>query len=214
MKNPGAYVWCTFQGEKPFKLTYNGGLIAQGHYTGCSTPVPDKCRAQVDLQRLKAYDGHWHAVKNKDSGWTKCSGRVTTKPLKCVHDGHKETYNTQVTLQVEYHGHFSETGIADSGDTYVDCRRRSPMEFAFEALDLEHIRRFWSLVPRMDGLTISQGPVSSMRPVTSPLVGTVQELAETLTDMGGRVLEWDEGGWALMTDPEGNEFYVRPPEDL
>ncbi|MGW1987350.1 VOC family protein [Streptomyces collinus] len=88
------------------------------------------------------------------------------------------------------------------------------MEFAFEAVDLERIRRFWSLVPGMDGLTISQGPVSSMRPVSSPLVGTVQELAETLTAMGGRVLEWDEGGWALMADPEGNEFYVRPPEDL
>ncbi|WP_221509410.1 hypothetical protein [Streptomyces echinatus] len=121
VKDAGLYAWCTFQGEKPFQLTHNGGLIAQGHYTGCSTPAPDKCRAQVDLQRLEAYDGHWHAVKHKNSGWTKCSGRVTTKPLKCVHDGHKETYNTQVTLQVEYHGRFSEPGIADSHNTYVDC---------------------------------------------------------------------------------------------
>ncbi|AKJ15737.1 hypothetical protein ABB07_38530 [Streptomyces incarnatus] len=115
------YVWCTFLGEKPFQVTHNGPLFAQGHYTGCSTPPPDKCRAQVDLQRLEAYDGHWHAVKHKDSGWTKCSGRLTTPGLKCVHDGHKETYNTQVTLQVEYHGRFSEPGIADSHNTVIDC---------------------------------------------------------------------------------------------
>jgi hypothetical protein len=114
-------VWCTFEGEKPFQVTHNGPLFAQGHYTGCSTPAPDKCRAQVDLQRLESYDGHWHAVKHKDSGWTKCSGRYTTPGLKCVHDGHKETYNTQVTLQVEYHGRFSEPGIADSHNTVIDC---------------------------------------------------------------------------------------------
>ncbi|MFE1862781.1 hypothetical protein [Streptomyces anandii] len=114
-------VWCTFQGEKPFQVTHSGPLFAQGHYTGCSTPPPDKCRVQVDLQRLEAYDGHWHAVKHKDSGWTKCSGRYTTPGLKCVHDGHKETYNTQVTLQVEYHGRFSEPGIADTGNTVIDC---------------------------------------------------------------------------------------------
>ncbi|GHD87899.1 hypothetical protein [Streptomyces naganishii] len=56
-----------------------------------------------------------------DSGWTKCSGRYTTPGLKCVHDGHKETYNTQVTLQVEYHGRFGEPGIADSHNTVIDC---------------------------------------------------------------------------------------------
>ncbi|MEU1409270.1 hypothetical protein ABZ471_44785 [Streptomyces sp. NPDC005728] len=114
-------MWCTFLGEKPFQVTHNGPLFAQGHYTGCSTPAPDKCRAQVDLQRLEAYDGHWHAVKHKDSGWTRCSGRFTTPGLNCVHDGHKETYNTQVTLQVEYHGRFSEPEIADTHNTVIDC---------------------------------------------------------------------------------------------
>ncbi|MFE9417083.1 hypothetical protein ACFYMX_15750 [Streptomyces griseofuscus] len=121
-KSPTTVVaWCTFLGEKPFQVTHTGPLFAQGHYTNCSTPPPDKCRAQVDLQRLEAYDGHWHAVKHKDSGWTKCSGRYTTPGLKCVHDGHKETYNTQVTLQVEYRGRFSAPGIADSHNTVIDC---------------------------------------------------------------------------------------------
>jgi hypothetical protein len=114
-------VWCTFQGEQPFQLTKGGPLLAQGHYTGCSVPAPEKCRTQVDLQRLEAYDGHWHAVKHADSKWGKCSGRLTTPPLKCVHDGHKETYNTQVTIQIEDHGRYSVPGIADSHNTYVDC---------------------------------------------------------------------------------------------
>ncbi|MGW0771125.1 hypothetical protein [Streptomyces sp. NPDC002676] len=60
-------------------------------------------------------------MKHKDSGWTKCSGHYTTPPLSCVHDGHQETYNTQVTLQVEYHGRFSTPGIADTHNTVIDC---------------------------------------------------------------------------------------------
>ncbi|MFF4567962.1 hypothetical protein, partial [Streptomyces sp. NPDC001435] len=77
-------------------------------------------RVQVDLQEY-VRDGYWRAVKHKDSGWTRCSGRYTTPGLTCVHDGEKETYNTQVTLQVEYHGRFSEPGIADTGNTVIDC---------------------------------------------------------------------------------------------
>lgn len=57
-KSPTEAVWCTFQGEKPFQVTHNGPLYAQGHYTGCSTPAPDKCRAQVDLQQYE-YGGYW-----------------------------------------------------------------------------------------------------------------------------------------------------------
>ncbi|MFE9882823.1 hypothetical protein [Streptomyces sp. NPDC005784] len=113
-------VWCKFQGEKPFQVTHGGPLYAQGHYSGCSTPAPDQCRAQVDLQEY-VRDGYWRAVKHEDSLWTRCSGRYTTPPLRCVHDGEKETYNTQVTLQVEYHGRFSEAGIADTGNTVMDC---------------------------------------------------------------------------------------------
>ncbi|MEU0432120.1 helix-turn-helix transcriptional regulator [Streptomyces sp. NPDC006290] len=82
--------------------------------------VPDQCRVQVDLQEY-VRDGYWRAVKHEDSQWTRCSGRYTTPPLRCVHDGEKETYNTQVTLQVEYHGRFSEPGIADTGNTVIDC---------------------------------------------------------------------------------------------
>jgi hypothetical protein len=119
-KSPTEAVWCTFQGEKPFQVTHGGPLYAQGHYTGCSTPAPDQCRVQVDLQEY-VRDGYWRAVKHKDSGWTRCSGRYTTPGLTCVHDGERETYNTQVTLQVEYHGRFSEPGIADTGNTVIDC---------------------------------------------------------------------------------------------
>ncbi|KJY42377.1 hypothetical protein VR41_07995 [Streptomyces sp. NRRL B-1568] len=115
-----ASVWCTFQGEKPFQVTRGGPLYAQGYYTGCSTPAPDQCRVQVDLQ-VYVRDGYWRAVKHKDSGWTRCSGRYTTPGLTCVHDGEKETYNTQVTLQVEYHGRFGEPGIADTHNTVIDC---------------------------------------------------------------------------------------------
>ncbi len=50
-KSPTEAVWCTFQGEKPFQVTHNDPLYAQGHYTGCSTPAPDTCRAQVDLRQ-------------------------------------------------------------------------------------------------------------------------------------------------------------------
>ncbi|MFJ6669221.1 hypothetical protein [Streptomyces sp. NPDC091383] len=56
-------------------------------------------------------------MKHKDSR----SGRYIAPGLKCVHDGHKETYNTQVTLQVEYRKRFSAPGIADSHNTVIDC---------------------------------------------------------------------------------------------
>ncbi|RAJ63596.1 hypothetical protein K376_00691 [Streptomyces sp. PsTaAH-130] len=46
---------------------------------------------------------------------------MSPRGLKCVHDGRKETYNTQVTLQVEYRGRFSAPGIADSHNTVIDC---------------------------------------------------------------------------------------------
>ncbi|MFF3411831.1 hypothetical protein ACFYW8_37865 [Streptomyces sp. NPDC002742] len=113
--------WCTLLGEKPFQVTHNGPPFAQGRYTGCSTPAPDKCRARADLQRYESHDGYWHAVKQKDSGWRSYSGHLTTPGLNCVHDGHKETYNTQVTLHVEYHGRFSEPGIAVTHNTVLDC---------------------------------------------------------------------------------------------
>lgn len=44
VKNAAVYVWCTFQGEKPFQLTHNEGLITQGHYTGC-----DRTRATLSV---------------------------------------------------------------------------------------------------------------------------------------------------------------------
>jgi hypothetical protein len=86
------------------------------------------------------------------------------------------------------------------------------MEIAFEAVDLERIRRFWSVVPGNAPRTISLAAKPAMRLVTRPLSGTAQELAETLTALGGRVLS-EEDGWVLMADPEGNEFYIRPSDD-
>ena len=45
--------------------------------------------------------------------------------------------------------------------------------------------------------------------------GAIHDEVDRLTELGARLRNWGEGGgttWAVMLDPEGNEFCVMPPE--
>ena len=45
--------------------------------------------------------------------------------------------------------------------------------------------------------------------------GAIHDEVDRLTELGARLRNWGEGDgttWAVMLDPEGNEFCVMPPE--
>ena len=46
--------------------------------------------------------------------------------------------------------------------------------------------------------------------------GAIHDEVDRLTELGARLRNWGEGDgttWAVMLDPEGNEFCVMPPEN-
>lgn len=66
----------TPESMKPFYVTGNGPLQAQGKIKTCTTPKPDACKLGVELEK-RLSSGLYGVVASKNTGWVSCKGALT-----------------------------------------------------------------------------------------------------------------------------------------
>lgn len=98
---------------KPFYVTGNGPLQAQGKIKTCTTPKPDACKLGVELEK-RLSSGLYGVVASKNTGWVSCKARNLSVPYECPQRLQTHTYRTVSSLQIEYKGKYGTTVVASS----------------------------------------------------------------------------------------------------
>lgn len=117
-------VGCWVEAEAPFTLVYNKPPIrAQGEISRCTSPKPDDCRVETDLEEYFPVEGEWRVVANGPVKRGCSIGRNSRSATayNCTHDAHGgHKYRTRTWLTITYRGQHA-TNVATSGEKSWWC---------------------------------------------------------------------------------------------
>lgn len=120
--------WCKFRANAPFWLTSESSqLYSTGTIFQCSTPIPTGCHMTVELEELMEIGGvyRWQVIASGDRGWIACAtkGRynTTTTSYKCQSVLHDRSFQTVVTLAIDFPGGTGTGSPAVSSSVIKAC---------------------------------------------------------------------------------------------
>jgi hypothetical protein len=115
-------IYCNAEAPAPFRVVRNGPLSATASFSGCSTPPPQACNLQVELQELvkNEYGGQsWQDMAQKGGDWGKCKGTLKAE-YTCISNAVDQQFRTYAILQVEYNGAYGND-FGESGEITSSC---------------------------------------------------------------------------------------------